>query len=161
MYRVPIPSLAPGASATVDVEVVFFQSIVPFPVQISQDDKQLVKYGGNSYFYSPYVCATQTSIFTLPTADIVSFSKVSPTSSADDTVTYGPYVDKEPSSYGRIDLHYENNNPFLKVVELERIIEVSHWGNIAVEEHVHIKHIGESLLLLLLPSHRRIRWMDR
>ena len=24
----------------------------------------------------------------------------------------------------------------------ERIIEVSHWGNIAVEEHVHIKHIG-------------------
>ena len=39
-------------------------------------------------------------------------------------------------------LHFENNGPFIGVVALERIIEVSHWGNIAVEEHVHIKHIG-------------------
>ena len=39
-------------------------------------------------------------------------------------------------------LHFENNGPFIGVVSLERIIEVSHWGNIAVEEHVHIKHIG-------------------
>jgi len=42
-------------------------------------------------------------------------------------------------------LHYENNNPFLAVTKLMRVIEVSHWGNIAVEEHIEIRHTGAKL----------------
>jgi len=42
-------------------------------------------------------------------------------------------------------LHFENNGPFIGAISLERIIEVSHWGNIAVEEHVHIRHLGATL----------------
>lgn len=42
-------------------------------------------------------------------------------------------------------VHYENNSPFLTVTNLERIIEVSHWGNIAVEEHISMRHTGALL----------------
>lgn len=31
-------------------------------------------------------------------------------------------------------VHYENNHPFAHVTELEREIEVSHWGNVYFEE---------------------------
>ncbi len=42
-------------------------------------------------------------------------------------------------------VHYENNSPFLRVNQLTRTIEVSHWGNIAVEETVDLYHYGAQL----------------
>jgi oligosaccharyltransferase complex subunit alpha (ribophorin I) len=42
-------------------------------------------------------------------------------------------------------VHEENNSPFLTVTNLERLVEVSHWGNIAVEEHVDLRHSGAIL----------------
>ncbi len=143
IFRVAIPSLSPGSSVSVVVEVVLFNAINPFPTEISQNDKQLVKYVGNSYIFTPYVSKTQSTTFTLPNANIESFTRVTPTSSAEETLTYGPYSDVPPFSFGKVEIHFENNDPFLAIAELEREIEVSHWGNIAVEEHVHVKHIGE------------------
>ena len=34
----------------------------------------------------------------------------------------------------QLSVHYENNNPFLVVTRLERTVELSMWGNIAIEE---------------------------
>ena len=42
-------------------------------------------------------------------------------------------------------VHFENNNPFLSVNNLVRTIEVSHWGNIAVEETIDLYHAGAKL----------------
>ena len=42
-------------------------------------------------------------------------------------------------------IHSENNTPFLTITSLERIVEVSHWGNIAVEEHIEVRHTGAIL----------------
>ena len=42
-------------------------------------------------------------------------------------------------------IHYENNSPFLKITRLVRVIEVSHWGNIAVEETIDVVHAGALL----------------
>jgi oligosaccharyltransferase complex subunit alpha (ribophorin I) len=42
-------------------------------------------------------------------------------------------------------IHFENNAPFLTITNLERVIEVSHWGNIAVEETIDLKHSGAAL----------------
>lgn len=42
-------------------------------------------------------------------------------------------------------VHAENNNPFLTVTHLERVIELSHWGNIAVEENIQMRHSGADL----------------
>lgn len=45
-----------------------------------------------------------------------------------------------------IKVHSENHAPFLTVTRLERWIEVSHWGNIAVEETIDITHTGAKLM---------------
>lgn len=42
-------------------------------------------------------------------------------------------------------MHYENQSPFLTVNTLERTIEVSHWGNIAVKEEIQMTHTGAKL----------------
>ena len=42
-------------------------------------------------------------------------------------------------------IHYENNSPFLTVTRMTRVIEVSHWGNIAVEETYDLIHSGAVL----------------
>lgn len=34
-------------------------------------------------------------------------------------------------------MHYENNAPFA-AAEIEREIEISHWGNVYVEERYHV-----------------------
>lgn len=42
-------------------------------------------------------------------------------------------------------IHYENNSPFLTISSITRTIEVSHWGNIAVEETIDLRHTGAIL----------------
>lgn len=42
-------------------------------------------------------------------------------------------------------VHFENNSPFLTVSRLQRTIEISHWGNIAVEETIDMYHSGAQL----------------
>ncbi|XP_026684171.1 dolichyl-diphosphooligosaccharide--protein glycosyltransferase subunit 1-like isoform X4 [Diaphorina citri] len=68
-----------------------------------------------------------------------------PTTQVEQTITYGPYENVPPYTKANITIHYENNSPFLVVTRLVRQIEVSHWGNIAVEEHIHLKHDGAKL----------------
>jgi len=42
-------------------------------------------------------------------------------------------------------VHYQNNNPFLTVSKMERVIELSMWGNIGIEETVDVRHSGAKL----------------
>ena len=143
VHRANIPPIAPGSSVTVVVEVVMAHALQPFPKEITQNERQLIQYTGSAYLTTPYPSTTQSTIVTLPSSTIESFSRVSPTSSSENVLTYGPYSNVAPFSSSRITVHYENNGPYIVVADLERVIEVSHWGNIAVEEHVHILHEGK------------------
>jgi oligosaccharyltransferase complex subunit alpha (ribophorin I) len=82
---------------------------------------------------------------TLASSNIESFSKLKPTSQSEATITYGPYSNVEPFSFDAMTVHFENNNPFLVVTKLERAIELSMWGNIAVEETLDVRHSGAKL----------------
>ena len=44
-----------------------------------------------------------------------------------------------------LQVHYENNRPFLEITRLHRTLELSMWGNIAVEETVDVRHVGAKL----------------
>ena len=139
--RLPTP-LDSGKSTKVNVVTVFSHTIAPFPKEISQNDNQLVQFNGNAYVFSPYVCKSQSTTVLLPSSTIESFTRVPPVNSVDKEIAYGPYTDVAPHSYTRISIHYLSNQPFIAVVGLQRLIEISHWGNIAVEENIHIRHEG-------------------
>ncbi|XP_076039879.1 dolichyl-diphosphooligosaccharide--protein glycosyltransferase subunit 1 [Oratosquilla oratoria] len=138
-------ALQPGKTVTVEVETIFTQFLEAYPAQIQQGEKQLVKYAGNHYILSPYPTTTQTTSITLASPNIENYSRLKPTTQTDTTITYGPYENVAPFSVDTMTIHYENNSPFLSVTFLERVIEVSHWGNIAVEETLDIRHSGAKL----------------
>ncbi|XP_043476633.1 dolichyl-diphosphooligosaccharide--protein glycosyltransferase subunit 1 [Leptopilina heterotoma] len=137
--------LQPGRSVNVDVESASSHELIPHPKEIKQKEKQLVKYTGNLYFYSPYTVTKQSTTFVFPSRNVENYSKIKPVSQSDSTITYGPFEKKEAFSHEEMFVHFENNNKFLTVTKMERVIEVSHWGNIAVEETIELLHTGALL----------------
>ena len=54
-------------------------------------------------------------------------------------------MDVGPFQAHELRVHYENNSPFAEVTALTREVEVSHWGNVYVEETYTLKHCGARL----------------
>ncbi|XP_076171904.1 dolichyl-diphosphooligosaccharide--protein glycosyltransferase subunit 1 [Ptiloglossa arizonensis] len=145
-YRIELKdTLSPGRIMSVEIEMILTHELIPHPKEITQKEKQLVKYIGNIYLYSPYNIMKQTTIVSLPSRNVESYTKFKPVSQSDSMITYGPYEKLLPFSYEELSIHFENNNKFLTVTRLERNIEISHWGNIAVEEHIDLLHTGALL----------------
>uniref|UniRef100_A0A023FPR2 Dolichyl-diphosphooligosaccharide--protein glycosyltransferase subunit 1 n=1 Tax=Amblyomma cajennense TaxID=34607 RepID=A0A023FPR2_AMBCJ len=145
-YRIELPApLAPGKSVKLVVETTFSHLITPHPTHITQAERQLTLYQGNHYLLSPYVTETQVTRVSLPSPKLESFSKLKPVTHSDNLITYGPYEQIKPYTEDKLTVHYENNNPFLTVTNLNRAIEVSHWGVISVEEVIDLRHTGATL----------------
>ena len=92
MFRVDLnPSLDAGKEVTVDVETVFPHTLHPYPSQISQAEKQLVKFIGNVYHFSPYRTTTETTVVNCASSSVDFYTKEKPSSLSDKIITYGPY----------------------------------------------------------------------
>jgi oligosaccharyltransferase complex subunit alpha (ribophorin I) len=146
LYRIDFKTdLTPGKTTSFEVELTLFNLLKPYPAEISQTERQYVLFKGNHYYYSLYVTKSQTTTVTLASDKVESYSQLKPTSKSDSTITYGPYENVKPFEQNEMQVHYENNSPFLVVTNLVRTIEVSHWGNIAVEETIDLYHYGALL----------------
>lgn len=145
-YKISLNGLlSPGETIALEVNEFWTNAIQPHPQFITQKEKQLVRYHGNVYLYSPYKMNKITTTVTLHTKNVENYTKIKPTSFSEGTVVYGAYFSIAPFTENAIELHFENNAPFLAIKNMERVIEVSHWGNIAVEETVELLHTGAKL----------------
>ncbi|KAF6731855.1 Dolichyl-diphosphooligosaccharide--protein glycosyltransferase subunit 1 [Oryzias melastigma] len=145
-YKVQLSSsLAAGAQLKAKVEMTFSHVLKPFPSHITQAERQLVIFQGNHYLYSPYPTRSQTTRVRLASKTVESYTKLGNPSKTDEVIEYGPYRDVAPFSEDTMKIHYENNTPFLTITSIVRTIEVSHWGNIAVEETIDLRHTGAIL----------------
>ncbi len=63
----------------------------------------------------------------------------------DDTIQYGPFEDQAPFASADLSIHFENEYPFITMSSARKLIEVSHFGNINVEEHYVLTHTGARL----------------
>lgn len=145
-FRIELdPILESAQTTTIDVNAVFTHVLKPYPSEIGQQEKQLVVLQSNLYFYSPYSTKSQITTVTTTNSNVESYTKTKPFSQSHNTVSYGPYEDKAAFSESVLRIHEENNSPFITVTSIDRVIEVSHWGNIAVEEHIDVKHTGAKL----------------
>ena len=146
LYKIEFKQeLAAGRSLKFEVELVLYFSQKPYPAEITQADKQYVLFKGNHYYYSLYATKVQTTVVNLANEKTESYSQLKPTSKSDSAITYGPYENVKPFEVSPMSVHCENNTPFLTTTNLIRTIEVSHWGNIAVEETIDIYHYGAKL----------------
>merc|ERR1712156_941343 len=145
-YRIELKkALSPKESVTVEVETVLAKALEMFPKELVQKERQLVLFKGNHYVFLPYKSKSQTTKATLSGTAIESYSKLKPVSVSDAVITYGPYANVEPFTFDEMSVHYENNSPFLVVSHMERVVELSMWGNIAIEETIEARHNGAVL----------------
>ncbi|KAJ8361107.1 hypothetical protein SKAU_G00176320 [Synaphobranchus kaupii] len=145
-FQVQLTSpLTGGSKLRLQVETVLSHVLRPFPTQITQAERQLVVFQGNHYVYSPYPTRSQTTRVRLASKTVESYTKLGNPSKSDEIIEYGPFRDVAPYSQDALKIHYENNNPFLTISSITRTIEVSHWGNIAVEETIDLRHTGAVL----------------
>lgn len=75
---------------------------------------------------------------------VLSHTELAPTKRQGKTITYGAYSSMPAWSTSLFAVHFENNNPFIRVTKLVRELEVSHWGNVYVDEKYYIRS-GHSL----------------
>ena len=103
-YRIDLASpLDGGKDVKVTVETAYSHSLVAYPAEIAQSEKQLVKFTFSAYLYSPYKVTKQTSTVKCASSSIESYTKtVKPTTSSDAEITYGPYENKEAFSEVKI-----------------------------------------------------------
>lgn len=101
----------------------------------------------DALLFVPYRVQKQQTTILTGSSTIDSFTKVSPSERRNDRVVYGPYGAQETGFVrsAPITVHYLNNRPFLTVTSVQRVLEISHWGNLAVEEHYEMKHAGAQL----------------
>eukprot|EP00455_Lapot_gusevi_P048105 TRINITY_DN659_c0_g2_i1.p1 TRINITY_DN659_c0_g2~~TRINITY_DN659_c0_g2_i1.p1 ORF type:complete len:463 (+),score=165.65 TRINITY_DN659_c0_g2_i1:71-1459(+) len=135
------------AKATVSVRVVFVYTHVlkPYPAEIKQGEPHLVLFNGNAYFYSPYKTTEQTTKVLLPSDRLESHTTVDPTALTASGLTYGSYSNVKAFSTEAISVHVETTAAFATFAQMRKDIEISMWGNVAVEEHIELANTGANL----------------
>ncbi|KAL8051764.1 hypothetical protein ABFX02_06G170000 [Erythranthe guttata] len=137
-----VKPLAKGETTTLEILYILTHSLEPFPVEISQSESQLVYYHDSAVILSPYHIKQQATIVQIPSNKVESFTQVEPAQRSGSDLRYGPYEERSPYSNSPIVIHFENNHPFAVVEELEREIEISHWGTVQVTEHYKLANAG-------------------
>lgn len=80
-----------------------------------------------------------------PNDQVESYTKLEGSKLKKTTLTYGPYTDLPPYSNEQIMCHFNHNTPLPYFTQVERNIEVSHWGNVAVNEIYSLVNRGANL----------------
>ncbi|TMS38041.1 hypothetical protein L596_004854 [Steinernema carpocapsae] len=145
-YKIDLSKPVP-ARGTGDLTVTHLSTgmLTPHPAEITQAENQFVLYNGDAHVSSIYGITKESSVFTVGSGKTLSFTESGPTKQTGDRVTYGPYANQKPFTTAPITIHYENNAPFVVAASLVRTIEISHWGNIAVEDNIELVHKGAVL----------------
>jgi len=145
-YRVTLAeSLKAQQTIKFIVRQLFADVQQPHPASITQSEPQLVRFTDNVYFPTPYHVLSQKTGVKLATSSVESYSQVEPTSRKGQWVNYGPYSDIKPGTKSTFNVHFENNSPFIKATSAFKEVEISHWGNAAVEAKHQLVHAGARL----------------
>lgn len=132
---------------TFEIYSVFMDIIHPYPKEIEQSKQQLVFYEDSLYVLSPYFTKSQNIIVAVYNKNIEKVTPKEFSQISANSVKFGPFNDissdfvETPKFY----IHYENHFPFATITTCTKEIEVSHWGNIAVEEVYEMEHTGAKL----------------
>lgn len=129
----------------IKVKLTFNHVLEPLPKEIAQGENQKVVISDSAFYFSCYSIKSQKTTIKTGTSAVESFTSVDPSSKSSDSIVYGPYSNKKAFEQSPIKVHYQNNKPFALFSYANRILEVSHWGNLAVEEHFELKHVGAKL----------------
>ncbi|KAF4455472.1 putative oligosaccharyltransferase alpha subunit [Fusarium austroafricanum] len=153
-YRIQLPTpLKPGAQQTLGITYYYLKAYTPLPASIGQEEDQYLNYNFSIYAPSAYITKKQKTELKAASADIPDYTKLPGSGDAKghpaiqgSKLIYGPFDEKPAGAVSPAQIRFQFTKPVIYVKELNRDIEVSHWGgNIAFEEKYDLYHRGANL----------------
>ncbi|CAK9290897.1 unnamed protein product [Gordionus sp. m RMFG-2023] len=164
MYRFDLKAIK--FPTNLDISVFLLPKFVkPHPAQIKQNEKQSLLFNDNLYVWLPYNIQSQTTNIKFPSITKIesytqtkdsSLTKLSYTADTSmnmkntmnkyRSLTYGPFPNLPAYSNHELTVHYEHDVPIPIITNLDREIEISHWGLISVKELIDIENQGATLI---------------
>lgn len=89
-YSMTLPG-GQNTNPVVYIETILLKALEPFPTEITQAERQLVRYFGNAVFYSPFKTVSQKTTVHLATRNVESFTQIKPSAHTDTQIVYGAY----------------------------------------------------------------------
>jgi oligosaccharyltransferase complex subunit alpha (ribophorin I) len=165
-YRVRLPSpLEPKAQQTISINYVYLSAVKPLPATINQNDSQFLVYDFSAYCPSAYVTLKQKTEVKFPGPNVAEYTIIPAAGSTPESpqkqgskFTYGSFGEVPAGAVEPVRVRYEFTKPLIHVSELERDIEVSHWGgNIAFEERYTLTNRAANLS----SQFSRVQWASQ
>lgn len=152
-YRIKFPEpLKAGGEQTLSITYYYTSAYYPLPASIGQEDQQFLVYQFSAYCPSAYTTTKQKTEVKFSSSDIPDYTKlpgsgdVSNPQKQGSKLTYGPFEETPAGAEQSAEVRFQFTKPVIHVSELEREIEVSHWGgNVAFEERYTMYHRGANL----------------
>ena len=151
-----------GAQQTLGISFYYLKAYNALPASIGQDETQYLAYDFSIYAQSVYPTTKQKTEVKAGSATIPDYTKLPSSGDVSEfpqkqgsKLTYGPFDAKPAGAVSPGQVRFEFNKPVNHVSDLERDIEVSHWGgNIAFEERYTLHHRGANLS----SQFNRVKW---
>ncbi|KAF4469416.1 oligosaccharyl transferase complex subunit ost4 [Fusarium albosuccineum] len=162
-YRIQLPTpLKPGAQQTLGITFYYLKAYYPLPAAVPQDENQFLAYDFSVYAPSAYPTLKQKTEVKAISSSIPDYTKLPGNGDVKEfpvkqgaKLTYGPFDEKPAGAVSPARVRFEYTKPVTHVKELERDIEVSHWGgNVAFGERYDLYHRGANLSTLF----NRVKW---
>jgi oligosaccharyltransferase complex subunit alpha (ribophorin I) len=138
-------SLKPQDSVKLQIKMALVNQLKPFPKEIKQSDSQKVVYEDYIVYLSVYRVSLQTTTVSVGTTLVDSYSKKEPSTIRGQTLVYGPYSGQSPKTQIPMRIHFLNNKRLMSITSLTKILEVSHWGVLSIEEHYELRNVGPTM----------------
>ncbi|KAI0486489.1 oligosaccharyltransferase alpha subunit [Xylaria cf. heliscus] len=162
-YRIKLPApLSSKGQQTLGISFYYLNALRALPALVAQTDKQYLTYAFSAYCHSAYPTLKQKTEVKLPSSDAPDYTKIAGNGETKEfpvkqgsKLTYGPFPEVPAGASSPATVRYEFNKPVTHVSQLERDIEVSHWGgNVAFEERYTLFHHGANLS----SQFSRVKW---
>lgn len=116
------------------------------PKRITLKEDQLVVFSDYQNYLSVYNTNEQRTEVILPndSTEVLSFTEIHAERLRDRILYHLNFV-IEPLRTFPLRIHYEYNHPLTVFNYAHKIFEVSHWGNVAIEERYQIENVGAKL----------------
>ncbi|KAI5466113.1 Ribophorin I [Mariannaea sp. PMI_226] len=158
-YRIRFPTpLKAGAQQTLGISYYYLKAYYPLPVAVAQNELQYLAHDFSAYVASAYPTLKQKTEVKSSSASIPDYTKIDnfPTKQGA-KLTYGPFGEQPAGAVAPATVRFEFEKPVTHVAELNRDIEVSHWGgNVAFEERYDLYNRGANLS----SPFNRVKWVQ-
>ncbi|KAL4511992.1 hypothetical protein ABPG72_012837 [Tetrahymena utriculariae] len=137
-------SIAPQSSAIITLEEKFVNRQVPYPREIRINEDQKILFKDNAYIYTPYFVKTQYTVY--KASNIITHTESEKAQKLrKGGIKFGEFSEIQAFSSYPIEIHSENNTPLIYLTKATKSIDVSHWGNIAVDSSYNLVNEGAYL----------------